>query len=59
MIRVKEVDINNPINEMLKLPEDEFFEKRNKRLKPNFIPNGLATHHCHSNSDITVFDFLT
>jgi len=47
------------INEILKLTEDEFIEKRIKHVKPNFIFNGLATHHCHSNSDITVFDFLT
>lgn len=47
------------INEILKLTEDEFIEKKIKQVKPNFIFNGLATHHCHSNSDITVFDFLT
>jgi len=47
------------INEILKLTENDFIERRIKQVKPNFISNGLATHHCHSNSDITVFDFLT
>ena len=47
------------INEIIKLTNNEFIEKKVKHIKPDFIYNGLATHHCHSNSSITVFDYLT
>lgn len=47
------------INEIIELTKNEFTEKKISHIKPDFIKNGLATHHCHSNNDITVIDFLT
>ncbi len=47
------------INEIIKLTNNEFIEKKVQHIKPDFISNGIATHHCHSNSIITVFDYLT
>ena len=47
------------INEIIKLTKSEFVEKKIIHVKPNFIKKGLATHHCNSNNEITVFDFLT
>lgn len=47
------------INEIIKLSKMEFLEKEIIHVKPNFIKKGLATHHCNSNNNITVFDFIT
>ena len=47
------------INEIIKLTNNEFIEKKVHHIKPDFISNGIATHHCHSNSIVTVFDYLT
>ena len=47
------------INEIIKLSKMEFLEKEIIHVNPNFIKKGLATHHCNSNNNITVFDFIT
>jgi len=47
------------INEIISLNDCEFIEKEVSHVKPDFFSNASATHHCHSNGDITVFDFLT
>ncbi len=47
------------INEIITLTKSEFIERETMHIKPEIFTNGLATHHCHSNNDITVFDFLT
>ena len=47
------------VNEIITLNKSEFFESEVSHVKPDFFSNAVATHHCHSNGDITVFDFLT
>lgn len=47
------------INEIITLTKSKFIERKIMHIKPDIINNGLATHHCHSNNGITVFDFLT
>ena len=47
------------VNEIITLNDSEFLEREVYNIKPDFFSHAAATHHCHSNGDITVFDFLT
>ena len=46
------------VNEIIVLNDSDFFEKEVFQVKPDFFSNAAATHHFHSNGNITAFDFL-
>jgi len=46
------------VNEIIALNDSEYLEKEVFQVKPDFFSNASATHHFHSNGNITAFDFL-
>ena len=45
------------INRIVILNPEEFIETEISSASPDFFPNIIGTHHLHSNSNLSVFDF--